>query len=138
VRQEAGPHAQEHRCKAYCAQVSRSLLSPDQTWLGANVVCGVPSLRGKRCQQVRGQAANLLIGELESAPMVTECLARTERPEFLHRVCRVHVPARHEPPGLISADRQQREPEWPVPLGDARELRTIVGPRVPSAEEAIA
>ena len=45
-----------------------------------------------------------------------------ERP---HRLLGIHVHRPHEPPGLVSADRQQRDVERPVALGDASELGVI-------------
>src|SRR5258708_10863639 len=52
-------------------------------------------------------------------------LRRAAIGECFYRVRRVHVLVAHEPARLIGADRQYREPQWTVGLGDTPKMLAL-------------
>ena len=82
-------------------------------------------LRRQRLGQRDRRRIDRLVRELERAVMMGERLRRPAIRERFHRVKRIHVLVLHEPARLIGADRQDREPQWTMRLGDAAEMSAI-------------
>ncbi len=75
------------------------------------------------CRAERGRRrVNRFIRQLERAVMMGQRLLRAAIAERFDRVGWVHVLIAHEPARLIGPDRQDREPQRAVRVGDAAKM----------------